>query len=191
MMAMVYNQTTGTPRRELKTKQGRNLEVRQILAADAALLVELFERLSPETRRLRFMRAIGDLPEGRIWNEARRLADIDPAREAALVATAREHGREQIVGVARLHCGDEQTCAEIALVVRDDYQREGVGRLLFGRLVDLARERGLRCLQAFTLAHNTAMRRLIDTSGQAYTSTTSRGETTITIQLGDSIEEMP
>jgi acetyltransferase len=181
---MLYEPPTGTRRYELQTKAGRDLEIRHIAAADAALLVALFKCLSPETRRLRFMTALGDLPEERMWSEARRLVEIDPACQAALVATTREHGRECIVGVARLHCYDLQPCAEIALVVRDDYQGEGVGRLLFERLVDLARARGLHRLQAFTMAHNTPIRRLIETAGLPITSDTSRGETTIIIQLG-------
>ena len=50
-----------------------------------------------------------------IWREASRLANIDSRTEAALVATAQEDGREQIVGVARLACRAEGECeAEVA-----------------------------------------------------------------------------
>jgi GNAT superfamily N-acetyltransferase len=172
------------PRREVaKTKKGRLLQIRHMAAADTALLVDLFSHMSPETRRLRFMGALGNLPEERIWSEARQLATIDPARAAALVATVRDRGRERIVGVARLHHDIGRACAEVALVVRDDYQNEGVGSILFGRLAQLAHRRGLSCLEAFMLAENTTMRRLMQATGPTVSIATLRGETTMTIEI--------
>jgi GNAT superfamily N-acetyltransferase len=167
----------------VRTRKGRALRIRPIRRSDAALLEELFRRLSPKSRRLRFLAAIADLPDPILRREATRLADIDHDREAALVATVMEDKQERIVGVARLCRADDPLAGEIAFVVRDDYQGEGLGRILFERLVEVARERAFRRLDALMLAENTAMRRLIETSGLAVTSHTARGETTMSIVL--------
>ena len=167
----------------VRTRRGRAVALRSIRQSDAALLVDLLERLSPEARRLRFMMPVNDMPAEVVWREARRLAAVDPDRGLALVATAREDGRERIVGVARLYYADDPGDAEFALVVRDDYQGEGLGRALLERLVALGRARGLRRLQGLTLAENTAVRRLIQTIGLPVDSQTSRGETALTIAI--------
>jgi acetyltransferase len=86
--------------------------------------------------------------------------------------------------VARLACdADDRAVAEIALVVRDDYQGEGLGRALFEDLEQLARSRGLRCLSALVQAENTTMRRLLQSAGLPITSETTRGETMLRIVL--------
>lgn len=167
----------------VRTKQGRIVTIRHIRPSDAALLADLFRRLTPHTRRLRFLLPLGALSDDIVAREARRMADIDHNLEAALVATVREEGQERIVGVARLCSADDPAVAEVAFVIRDDYQGEGLGRALFLRLVDVARGRGLRCLQALTLAENMPMRRLIETAGLPFHSHTSHGETMMTINL--------
>src|SRR5262245_62321681 len=86
----------------ITTKPGRAIRVRHILPEDAALLVDLYRRLSPETRRLRFMSAGAPLPDEALWAEAMRRSHIDPLVEAALLATVPEQGEERAGGVARM-----------------------------------------------------------------------------------------
>lgn len=163
------------------TRRGRDVHIRHIRPADAPLLEDLFERLSPETRRLRFMMPVGDPPADRVRAEARRLADVRGRDEDALVATAREGEHERIVAVARL-CRSA-AAGELAIVVRDDYQGEGLGRVLLDRLIKLARAWGVARVEALTLSENTAMRQLLRTAGLPLASQTSRGETLITLAI--------
>ncbi len=168
------------------SRRGRAVHIRHITAEDAARLVDLFNHLSPETRRMRFFSPRIDTPDDVLWPEAVRLADINPLVEAALIATVPEDGQEHAVGVARLiREAEGGPQAEVAIVLRDDYQGEGLGTMLFDLLVQVALVRGLKRLWAVSLAENEAFHRLVRNSGLPFTSQTLRGETTTTITLSD------
>jgi acetyltransferase len=145
------------------TKSGEKITLRLIQKEDAALLVDLFHHLSQETRRLRFQLYMEKLPEERIWQEAAALSDVDPQRHVAVLATIVEaDGAEHAVGVARFARGSvEETEAEAAIVVRDDFQRKGVGRCLLNTLIDQARRLGLTHLIGWVSADNLRLMKLI------------------------------
>ena len=169
----------------LTTRHQHQVRVRHIVPEDAALLIDLFNNLSPETRRLRFFRPVADLPDSVLWPEARRLADIDPLSEAALIATIEEQ-QERAIGVARLINDDSQPdTAEVAIVLRDDFQAEGLGTLLFDLLLQVAMVRGLKRLWAISLAENTAFQHLVRKAGLPFSTQTSHGEITTVITLSD------
>lgn len=170
----------------LTTMRGRAVHVRHMVPEDAALLVDLFNRLSPESRRMRFLRARNDVPDAAFWPEARRFAAIDPRFEAALIGLVTEDRQERAVGVARLgRDAADATAAEIAIALRDDYQGQGLGTLLLRLLVQVAMGQGLKRLVALSLAENDAFRRLVRKSGLPYTSQTANGVTTTTIALSE------
>lgn len=171
----------------ITTRRGRAVHIRHIVPEDAALLVDLFDRLSLETRRLRFFTPKPDVPDEVIWPEAMRLSNINPLVQAALIGTIQETANEHAVGVARLvREPDDPTTAEVAIVVRDDYQGEGLGTVLFDLLIQVAMVRGLKRLRAISLAENEAVHRLVRKTGLPVTSQTLRGETTMIISLRDS-----
>lgn len=174
------------------TRHERAVVIRHILPEDAALLVDLYKRLSPETRRLRFLSPQPDRSDEFLWPEAMRLSNINPLVEAALIGVVREDTIEHSVGVARLARDEaDATTAEVAIVLRDDYQGVGLGTQLFDLLLQVALVRGLKSLRAFTLAENTAMRQLVRNSGLPFTQATSYGETTIIIALADDTALVP
>jgi GNAT superfamily N-acetyltransferase len=171
----------------ITTRDRRAVRIRHIAPEDAALLVDLYEQLSPETRRLRFFAPKPDLPDEVLWREAVRLSAIDPLVQAALIGTVQEAGRERAIGVARLvRDAADPTTAEVAIVVRDDYQGQGIGKTLFDLLIQVAMVRGLKRLRAIALAENRAAQRLVRSLGLPVTSSTLRGETTMIISLLDS-----
>jgi GNAT superfamily N-acetyltransferase len=143
------------------TQQGRTVTIRPLVAADAGLLVDLFQRISPESRRLRFFTSMSGVPDDRVRRHAARLAAIDPRTDVALVALVEEAGQPHAVGVGRIMGLNDPQAAEVALLVRDDYQREGVGTLLAARLLQEAQARGLTQLTAIYLPENTGIERLL------------------------------
>jgi RimJ/RimL family protein N-acetyltransferase len=167
----------------ITTRSGKQVCIRHIVPRDAALLVDLNRKLSPRTKWLRFFTPVG-IPEERLWDEATRLSDLDPLVHAALVGTIRTANGEEAVAVARL-IRDEALAdtAEVAIVVRDDFQREGIGRVIFDLLVQVALVQGIKRLVAITLPENQGMQKLARGVGLPTTTRIHEGEMTITITL--------
>jgi RimJ/RimL family protein N-acetyltransferase len=67
-----------------------------------------------------------------------------------------EDGRAAIVGGGR-YVVVESGQAEIAFIVIDSYQRQGIGAILVRHIVELARAAGLKQLSADVLPENVAM----------------------------------
>ena len=134
-------------------RDGRQVTIRPIRAADFALERAFVDGLSPATgyQRLLSTRRLSD-------DEVRHFTDIDPERELALIATTVAGTKERQVGVAR-YVKHERVPreAEFAVVLADDWQHCGLGTELLGRLVDAARNHGIRRLVATTLSANNAM----------------------------------
>jgi acetyltransferase len=145
------------------TPAGQEVYLRFIRPEDAGLLVDLFHRLSAETKRLRFHLYTERLPEERVWREAITLSNLDPQRHVAVVAVITElDGEEHAVGVARFareKLTDSE--AEIAVVVRDDFQRKGLGRVLITTLAQQARELGITHFSGWVMVENIPLMQLI------------------------------
>jgi acetyltransferase len=164
------------------SRRGRRLSVRPATPGDTGLLVALLAGLSERSMQLRFFRPLKDITT--IWREAARVASGNPLRQAVLLATTVVSGEERAVAIAELvHEPTDRTAAEFALIVHDDYQREGIGRMLSQLLVQVAMLRGVHALRATMLAENTAIRRLVRDLGLPYSATVHRGEITATITL--------
>jgi GNAT superfamily N-acetyltransferase len=142
---------------------GQQINLRLIKNDDTALLVDLFHHLSPQTRRLRFHLYTEKVPEETVWREAIILSNLDPQRHVAVVATIMEaDGEEHAVGVARFaRTTLEEREAEVAIVVRDDFQRKGVGRILLAKLGEKARELGITHFCGWVMAENLHIMKLI------------------------------
>lgn len=138
-----------------------SLTIRPLQLSDVDLLVRFGLGLSSETRYQRFMgggvRFTPELLE--------QLLNIDSDRDLALVATVTLDGRETPIGIARFAGLPDGGTAEIAVTVADAWHGCGIGRALLARLIELARERGLRALVGDTLATNEPMIRLARSLG--------------------------
>jgi adenylate kinase family enzyme/RimJ/RimL family protein N-acetyltransferase len=168
----------------MPTRRGRTVKIRHVEPEDAVLLVDLFNRLSPTSRRMRFFVAKPSLPEGVVPPGVERLAQTDRYEQTALLATTLEDEQERAVGLAQLvfHPEDPEI-GQVALVLRDDYQGEGLGRAMFDLLLQVALVRGLKRIIAVTLAENITMIELARNAGFDVTRETSDGETTLTLNL--------
>jgi acyl-CoA synthetase (NDP forming)/GNAT superfamily N-acetyltransferase len=126
---------------------GRIVHVRPVTEGDEDALRELYGRASPETRYLRFFSAGISIDR-----EVRRLMPGDD--HVALLA---EHDG-QVVGVASYEVlsGDR---AEMAVLVDDAWQGDGIGSLLIEHLAAVARRAGIQELVGDVLATNVAMLR--------------------------------
>lgn len=90
--------------------------------------------------------------------------NIDFLNHVALVAEIDEDGRIVIVGGGR-YVVVKSGQAEIAFIVVDAYQRQGIGTILVHHLVGLARAAGLKQLSADVLPENMAMLKVLGRFG--------------------------
>jgi acetyltransferase len=109
--------------------------------------------LSPDSRYLRFHAALARLTPAML----ERFTHPEYPAEMALIATVADGDGEKQIGVARYVRVPETDRAEVAVVVADDWQGKGVGTQLLLRLRDIARENGIRHLEAAVLPHNQRM----------------------------------
>jgi len=167
-------------------RTGQEVKLRFVKKGDAALLVEMFHRLSPETKRLRFHLYTAKIPEERVWQEAERLSDLNPQLQMAIVGIVQEgDGREHAVGVARfMRAAVVDIEAEVAVVVRDDFQRKGLGKYLLLTLADKARDLGIAYFTAWVVSDNIRLMKLIkDMELKNVQSETRHGQTKIRVPL--------
>jgi acetyltransferase len=140
------------------TSYGIPLEIRPLAAADRDRLADAFAGLSERTRYERFLGPKPRLSEA----ELRFLCDVDHRRHEALAAIDPSDGR--IVGVARyVTWPDRPGTADVAFVVADAWQGQGIGTLLMCRLLAVAPRNGVRRLTATTFAANRPARALLRT----------------------------
>jgi len=146
----------------LRLPDGRPVFLRPIRPEDAAGLQAGFKRLTPHDVRMRFLQSMPNLSP----SQAAYLTRIDYDRHMALVAIGQDrYGGMDGWGVARLVADSEGARAELAIVVRSDMQRQGIGSLLIDRLLAYARERGIGQVWGDVLAENHVMLALAETRG--------------------------
>jgi RimJ/RimL family protein N-acetyltransferase len=141
----------------LRLHNGIEVTIRPIRPDDKALLAAAVERLSPRTARMRFLAPKNHLT----FAEQRYLTEIDFVDHYALVAIQADDPRP-LVGVGRwVRDAVDPQAAEIALLVSDRFQRQGLGIALGKALKDAARARGIRRFTGVTLTENEAALRLL------------------------------
>ena len=118
----------------LETATAGRVGLAQLEPSDGTRLAGLFGRLSPETRYRRFLSPIARLDQLQL----ERLLDLDHHDREAVAAVV----GEEIVGVAR-YARTAPDTAELAVVVADDWQGEGIGTRLLASLAALARQEGV------------------------------------------------
>lgn len=150
-----------SPRWSHRLANGRTILVRAIAARDAALERTFIERLSPESRRFRFLCQMSTPGDDLI----RRLTDIDYVHDVAFVALVHEDNEKKEIGVARYSVSPDGRSCECAVTVADDWRHLGVGTALLRHLVDVARERGMREMYSIDAAENHAMRDFAHSAG--------------------------
>ncbi|MEO8905732.1 MAG: GNAT family N-acetyltransferase [Polyangiaceae bacterium] len=139
---------------------GEVIHVRPLRVTDERVLQDLLYRLSDDSTYGRFLAHKACHPR----EEIAQLADFSDAENAALVATDNQDV-EELLAIARYDVEPGTGFAEVALVVRDEWQGRGVGSALFARLVKLAKEQGLNGFSAAVLATNGRMLSLFKASG--------------------------
>lgn len=154
-LSVPSNTAPGMPHGSETLRDGSQLSIRPIAAEDAAAERVFIEGLSDQTRRFRFLGQTRH-PSAEL---IRQLTDIDYVHDYALIATA---VGDEIVGVSRYGTSQDGSRCECAVTVADDWQNKGLGTALMRRLIQIARERGIRSMYSIDSAEN---RRMHDLAG--------------------------
>lgn len=174
------------------TKDGRELQLRLIQADDATRLVDFFYALSPESRWRRFHISTDHLDQATVQAKAHAYAAVDNwQQEGAVVALYTDPqdappASPAIVAVARLARISQSPvggCAEIAMVVRDDFQQQGVGQAILHQLVALAKQMAITQLHADVQADNSPALRVLKKLGLPIQTETRHAQTATTITV--------
>jgi RimJ/RimL family protein N-acetyltransferase len=141
-------------------RDGSEVVIRRVTPTDAPVLAEGFERLSRESRRLRFLTAKPHLSKG----DLKYLTEVDGHNHEALGALDPATGRG--LGVARfVRLAPDADVAEVAVTVTDAWQQRGLGTLLLEALTDRARTEGVLRYTALVAGDNTVVIDLLHRMG--------------------------
>ncbi|HEV2813347.1 MAG TPA: GNAT family N-acetyltransferase, partial [Solirubrobacteraceae bacterium] len=158
---------------------GQRVAFRYIRPDDKERLAAALARLSPESQRRRFLTAKPRLSA----SELRYLTEIDGIDHVAVLAVLADDP-DAIVGVGRfVRLRDLPDTAEVAIVVGDAFQGQGLGRELGRRLADEARERSVRRFTATLLNDNVAAHRLFHSISDRLEGRNEGGTRVVTAQI--------
>jgi GNAT superfamily N-acetyltransferase len=158
---------------DVTLKDGSSIHIRMIRPEDDLRLVEMSRRLSPHSVYQRFFNALPELTPGM----ARHLANLNSANRLAVIA---EIGSE-LIGVGRYEPTEDADVVELALVILDEWQNRGLGRILLRALFDAGKANGIYQFQADVIAENRRLLRLLATEALISARKTEAGITSLTM----------
>jgi acetyltransferase len=139
-----------------ETVDGQAFFIRPIRPSDADLLIEHFHSLSSQSRYMRFFSPLKELSKDMLI----KLTQIDYDREIALVAIMGKNDDQTMAGVSRIIVFPDQTQAEFAIAISDQWQGKGIGSSLLTQCLKAARQMGIRRVMGVVLSENTQMLKL-------------------------------
>jgi len=143
------------------TRSGLNILLRPVKIGDEPLMKDFFYALSSESMYRRFMSVRMDMPHERLQE----FGVVDYASRMMILAIVEGDGKETIAAIGQYEIDEKVHTAEVALVVKDVYQKMGVGHDLLIYLTRLARRRGLLGFTAEVLVENKPMLDLFKNMG--------------------------
>jgi acetyltransferase len=146
-------------------KNGDETVIRPIRPEDEPLLIKLHQALSERTVYLRYFQPL-KLSQRTAHERLTRICFIDYDREMALVVEhKKDDGTPEIIGIGRLSKLRGRDEAELAVLVDDRFQHQGMGTELYRRLVEVARDEKVDRVVSTILSENREMRAIVQKLG--------------------------
>ena len=140
----------------LKLKNGKTAEFRPLLPSDEIAYRNFFYSLQEKTVYMRFfyrMRTFSHEIVQKHW------ASVDYHKNMSVIGLVQKGGHKEIVAIGS-YAYDREQVAEIAFVVREDYQGMGIASYLLAVLEQIAKQNNYTRFQASVLRENSAMIRV-------------------------------
>lgn len=172
----------------LPLKDGTVAELRLLRPEDKILLLEGIQKLSRESSYRRFFTIKRSLTK----RELAYLTELDQESHFAIGASrTRPDGRVEGLGVARfIRLAGSPHVAEPAIAVIDAAQGLGLGHNLMARLLEAARERGVKVFRSEVLATNDQMKAMLAKLGPTRTIEQGAGVVTLDVLLDHDAAEL-
>ncbi|MDK9706158.1 MAG: GNAT family N-acetyltransferase [Desulforhopalus sp.] len=137
-----------------KLRNGKSIEIRPIMPSDEFSSRNFFYSLQETTIYHRFFYKRKIFGHRDVQSE---LASVDYHQNMTLIGLVMRGGHKEIMAVASYAQEVDATLAEVAFLVREDFQGLGVASLMLGQLEMVARENGFKGFTAIVLKENQAM----------------------------------
>jgi acetyltransferase len=148
-----------------KMKDGKEVIIRPIRPEDEPLIVQFNEKLSERSIYMRYFQPI-KLSQRTAHERLTRICFVDHDREIELVVERKiEGGDREIIAAGRMSKSHGRNEAELAALVRDEFQANGLGTELYRRMIGIAKDEGLDKVNSVMLGENREMRSLVVKQG--------------------------
>ncbi|MCL4502018.1 MAG: bifunctional acetate--CoA ligase family protein/GNAT family N-acetyltransferase [Deltaproteobacteria bacterium] len=134
-------------------RDGTPALLRPVKPEDEPLAHDFLSKCSEDTVYFRYFRRIRKFTHEMLI----RFTQNDYDREISLVAVGQPPAPEVILGMGHLFMDSSRETGEFAIMVGDQWQGNGLGSEIVGRLIDVAREQGVQRLWGEILAQNQPM----------------------------------
>ncbi len=143
------------------TKTGLEILLRPVKISDEPLLKEFFYSLSDQSMYRRFFSIRKNVPHEMLQE----FVVIDYTKRKVILAVLQHDTKEEVIGIGQYSVQENTHTAVVALVVRDDYQKKGIGTELLSYLTYLAKKQGLLGFYAEVFFENKPMMNLFEKMG--------------------------
>jgi len=150
---------------------GTQIDLRPVHLTDEPLMKELLHDLSRETLYYRFMSRMKWVPKRQIQE----FVYIDHRNEVSIVGTVPEAHGEDIVALGAYYLDSHTNRAEVAFIVKDEWQNRGIGSFMLRYLTSIAKRHGIAGFTAEVLHENKRMQAVFHNSGLKVRSTLADG----------------
>ena len=155
-------------------EDGTRMFFRPIKMTDEEMMKDLFYRCSEHTIYHRFFRSLKSMPHRDLVH----FVHIDYSNEMGIVGIVQDPERperEEVVAVARYYLNRNTNFAEVSYLVRDDYQKRGIGSFVVKYIARIARENGIAGFDAEILSDNPPAMRVLHKLGFPVETTVASG----------------
>lgn len=138
----------------LTLRDGTPVLLRPVIPEDRERIQKGMVALSRESRYFRFFTTAARLSDQQLHY----FSEVDHQNHVAWVTLDLSHPKHPGLGIARfVLTKEEPTVAEMAFVVIDAYQHQGLGTILLAVLYLMAEARGVRVLRSILIGENTSV----------------------------------
>lgn len=172
----------------LTLKNGRTVEFRPLLPSDEFAYRNFFYSLQEKTIYFRFfykMKLFSHEVVQQQW------ASVDYRKNMSMIGQVRIGGHQEIIAIGS-YADENDNRAEVAFVVREDFQGMGIASHLLSTMERIAKENNFTGFSATVLRENTAMLHVFKKRyPNAKTSISGGSDVTILMNFKDAVETGP